>query len=299
MTVFMASQELLRSSYQQVRALLIRHYERRQPFSLIRVGDGESVIFDYRSSALHPDLFEHLNLWFGHKHPTPKQLSILRRQLNRACRSALILGIPTQRQRLIHPRYELTYQSLHSLHLPFKKQLLTDAAVHRFLQLSGDLMAILQNSPFLGVISSQPVADCVVKYFNPQDFFFRLIPGEHLQGSCGRLFSRSWIDQNGHLKLDPIRVPYRGAPFLVGGGLMGKILCNTIRQAGGIAIDIGSIFDGWCSNISRGYFSNYPACYYQLNHAFQMSLLPDEERFEKLLELVHQYESAPDSFSLR
>ena len=40
-------------------------------------------------------------------------------------------------------------------------------------------------------------------------------------------------------------VPFKGAVFLVGAGPFGKIYCHWIKQRGGIAIDIGSIFDSW------------------------------------------------------
>ena len=65
-----------------------------------------------------------------------------------------------------------------------------------------------------------------------------------------------WLDQNGFLKDLRFQPPYRGAPYLVGAGLMGKLICDQIRRAGGFAIDVGSIFDGWVENNSRSYFAN-------------------------------------------
>ena len=44
--------------------------------------------------------------------------------------------------------------------------------------------------------------------------------------------------------------PGGGALFLVGAGAFGKIYCQWIKERGGIAIDIGSIFDSW-ANIGR------------------------------------------------
>ena len=40
-------------------------------------------------------------------------------------------------------------------------------------------------------------------------------------------------------------VPEPGAIFLVAAGLLGKVYCARIHELGGIAIDIGSLADGW------------------------------------------------------
>ena len=53
-----------------------------------------------------------------------------------------------------------------------------------------------------------------------------------------------WLKNN-------IDVPYQGAIFLVGAGVLGKIYCDVIKEKGGIAIDIGAIFDAWANVKSR------------------------------------------------
>lgn len=44
-----------------------------------------------------------------------------------------------------------------------------------------------------------------------------------------------------------LKIPYPGALFLVGSGVFGKIYCEWIKQRGGIAIDVGSMFDSWAN----------------------------------------------------
>ena len=39
---------------------------------------------------------------------------------------------------------------------------------------------------------------------------------------------------------------------LVSAGMLGKIYCHWIKQAGGVAIDIGSAADHWCGYATRG-----------------------------------------------
>ena len=119
------------------------------------------------------------------------------------------------------------------------------AAVHRFLHLSGDLLACLRGSPFIGVVSSQPISGLVSRYFMPDELFVKRVPGEHsIDLTEPSSSSMEWMDQYGFLKDFRVSPPYRGAPYLVGAGLMGKLICDQIRRSGGFAIDVGSIFDG-------------------------------------------------------
>jgi hypothetical protein len=42
-----------------------------------------------------------------------------------------------------------------------------------------------------------------------------------------------------------------GTVVLVGAGLLGKIVAGEARRAGGIAVDVGSLFDAWCGLRTR------------------------------------------------
>ena len=46
--------------------------------------------------------------------------------------------------------------------------------------------------------------------------------------------------------------PCKGNPCLIGAGVIGKIYTNWMRDRGGIAFDIGSIFDEWAGRVTRG-----------------------------------------------
>ena len=48
-----------------------------------------------------------------------------------------------------------------------------------------------------------------------------------------------------------IVVPFPGALFLVGAGLLGKIYCHWIRQRGGVALDIGAMADAFAGFNTR------------------------------------------------
>ena len=290
-----------RHSYLEVREILASAINAKRSGSLLRIGDGESVILGYKPNLPNEDLSSHLHLWFGDTPPNSRQLLVLRDRLRLACRSATILGIPTLRQCNIHVRYKHSYQFLDQILRRRHKVIITDAAVHRFLHLSGDLLACLRGSPFIGLVTSQAIADLVSHYFIPDELFIKLIPGESPLESIEStsLSSKSWVDNCGFLKEFRINPPYRGAPYLVGAGLMGKLICDQIRRAGGFAIDIGSIFDCWAQVNSRAYFSSYPSHCYDLEHALHMSFLGSEERLHDFLSLATSHESAPESFRLQ
>ena len=48
------------------------------------------------------------------------------------------------------------------------------------------------------------------------------------------------------------------SPVLVGAGPLGKVYCNEVKLAGGVALDIGSIFDSWARRPTRGYLKSGP-----------------------------------------
>jgi hypothetical protein len=39
--------------------------------------------------------------------------------------------------------------------------------------------------------------------------------------------------------------------WLIAAGYLGKIYCDEVREAGGIALDVGSVVDGWCGKLTR------------------------------------------------
>jgi hypothetical protein len=45
-------------------------------------------------------------------------------------------------------------------------------------------------------------------------------------------------------------------PVLVGAGPLGKIYCDAVKHAGGVAIDIGSIMDAWAGRMTRSYMNS-------------------------------------------
>jgi hypothetical protein len=45
----------------------------------------------------------------------------------------------------------------------------------------------------------------------------------------------------------------RGRMVLIGAGYAGKVIVDEARRRGGVALDLGSIFDGWLGHHTRSY----------------------------------------------
>ena len=227
----MRSLESSRVSYAVTREVICAHIAERTPFSLIRIGDGESVILDWPELETRDDLGCHLELWFGTQEIESKILRKLKARLERACRKALVLGVPTTRQTKIHNRYKVSYSHMEVLlKNTSRRKIVCDAAVHRYMHLSGDIVAWLQKSEFIGLVTSCNIAGEIEQWLRPFTLASYRIPMER-RGKAESAISDYWWLPNTYESLRKrIYVPYRGAPFLVGGGLMGKLICEDIRQ---------------------------------------------------------------------
>ena len=78
-------------------------------------------------------------------------------------------------------------------------------------------------------------------------------------------------------------VGFPGMLYLVGGGLYGKLYCQLIRSQGGVALDLGSLFDAWLGIPSRP--NVYRSMFYgdSTTNSVPSGLILTEENMERLL----------------
>ena len=110
--------------------------------------------------------------------------------------------------------------------------------------------SFLNGLPFVGTVTCyEQLAPAIAAHFGIAQHASILIP---MQASIAPQMGRA----NGHLEqygaiLDQIRPPFEGAVYIVAAGHLGKSYCSTIKQRGGIAIDVGSVADAWMGIRSR------------------------------------------------
>lgn len=291
---------LERTAYETIRKVIRERYKDHSPFSMIRIGDGESVIFEWPRNRDSEELKRHMRMWFGVESLSDTEMKWLRRRLIEACRGALILGIPTEKQRELHKRYEISYSWMTRLNgqkRVFRNEsYIVDAAIHRLLHLSGDLVSITRGSRFIGLVGCRRAAGQVHKVIKPEIIYEYVIPSEISDGCLSGRTENQWLPDRYDLLRKCISVPFRGACFLVAGGVMGKLICQDIVKKGGSALDIGSVMDGWAGRVSREYFGRYDEDTYTLEASERCSEMDDRGRLDRLIEVLKERERYPESF---
>lgn len=218
------------------------------PFSLVRLGDGEGALMGYPSVTDRSAINRSFNVWFGHASFDESEAAFIAEKIRCSVKNADVVGIPREKQVKLHPYYGAVFKAMKHYELTHTETLYTDAAIHRYFQFCLLYRKLLSGKPFLGLVSSRDVGEKLKRTFNIHSIKQHLIKGEakfvgniktpHFPDSYNELFER-------------ISPPYRGAIYLVGAGGLRKSYCNIIKERGGIAIDIGALFDAWANVKSR------------------------------------------------
>jgi len=255
---------------------LRRRIERGEPFSFVRMSDGEGRFVAGARPALFPWL-EARNAramlaqiwmnWFGQDVDlaAPERLSALVDAFETAIRNAGLVG-RTSAAMYEHDRRHFGYRaalddwidrprSAASGSAPANAQYHTEALNALLLSRHDPFLAkLLAGQDFIGAISPHAgLAGRLALEIGATHHRDHVIPGET---RLGRAQERA--DRGAHFPMvfdrmmAEIAVPHRGACFVVAGGLLGKIYCERIRQLGGIALDIGAVADGWMGFNTRG-----------------------------------------------
>lgn len=229
----------------------------REPASLIRLGDGEFAVLGYGDMSPWSQTSQALHVWFGRDDFEPLLLEKLATQLRDAVRSATVVGLPRPSRQATDPFCAWVGTTFERFFLQTPAQIYTDCAVHRLWQMLLAYREILAGLPFLGIISSRDIGPHIGATFGVAHVEVYPVPSE--RSALGAFESiGSHFPQRFEQLCDTLTVPYRGAVFLVGAGALGKIYAEVIRQRGGIAIDVGSVLDGWASQATRGFLVQDP-----------------------------------------
>ena len=163
----------------------------------------------------------------------------LRDHLRQAIEHADVLGIPRHAQVRRDPRWAAVGVALAKLDV---EAVLTQTALHRLMSHALLFRPLLRDQPFVGLISCRDVRSEVRRLFGVRQTRWYGVRGEG--DKPGVIDTPHWPDGFNEIR-QTLEVPFPGALFIVGAGVFGKIYCHWIKQRGGIAIDIGSIFDSW------------------------------------------------------
>lgn len=239
-------------------ASMVREYvEAGEPLSVIRLGDGESRLMGWPEFTPAKVLHQSLYYWFGRADFADEDLTRMAKELRHAIRQADVIGIPQANQIRMSDGWANVMRYIEHYDLTGDDAQFCDASLHRNLQEQG-----LYENIMLGLgcevyaITCRDVGDALSWRFD--------VPIIHVpipeEGNTGRRPTSHWPKRYNELR-QYLAHPMKGKLVLIGAGVLGKIYAGWIKKSGGVALDVGSVFDGWAGVTSRSYISQQPKVY--------------------------------------
>ena len=234
-----------RMSVAELKVMLLEHVARRRPMSVIRFNDGEGKLVGCGTHYAHAELMQMLDRWFADNRLTLEQLRRLQDAVIEATLNADVVGSPDADWPAEFAKANAVLgdlagdRRLATVLVNFSQAMLLD----------GFLTTLLHRIGFVGLVSARDVRGVVKHLFDPAEIAWWRVPEQGIysyQANLPRHFPESF-----DFLCSRIEVPFIGALFLVGAGPCGKVYCDVIKRRGGIAIDIGSVFDVWAGRLTR------------------------------------------------
>ncbi len=256
----------------------------KTPLSLIRLGDGEGAWLSLspEDEAKFAPLYEAnrrktLKVWFGTDAPyESREFMASRGRLLKAVRDADVIGVPYG-LRIAHEYRVLGLNGVASCVNILRALDPADAGkgycsqdIHVDLHQSGFFPKLLGLPVDVGVVSCHPdLGYRLAKRWGARVTRMLIVPEEmgfaEVADGLSAITGISGLSEP-HFPLVYNRILEKllgGAGqarvWLVAAGYFGKIYCDAIRDGGGVALDVGSIVDGWCGNVTRPYLQSIAA----------------------------------------
>lgn len=216
----------------------------RRPLSLLRFGDGEAMFLGCPGYFQHAQKDQILWTWFGDRHLDPAALARLADDVVAGFRKADIVGIAGDGAAGVFKQTQATYSDLVGER---PETALTIPSIHAYLYQQDGLARILEAARRVRLVGPHPVENLVSTRYHVEVTGRHDIPMESA-------WATGAVPEHFPARYDELRhelAPEAGELYLVGAGICGKSYCAWIRRRGGIAIDIGSVFDCWAGKLTR------------------------------------------------
>ncbi|MEH3147236.1 MAG: tetratricopeptide repeat protein [Methylobacterium frigidaeris] len=258
---------------QAVAARIVEALRTRSGFSLIRCGDGEGafVFLGNTDEARHTHLYRYnrqdrARVWFaGTVDATAQPFLGQAFRLTDAIRDADIVGMPyTDWFRHEYKLLSMTGITALTNLLRLDRSpgaLSCTQLIHLELHSTKLLYEIMASQGRIGLISCHPeLPRMLTDRFNYEEIDYHHAPGEkghsHLL-SAEAIAGSHWPDRYEQI-MEALARPLEGRLYLVAAGVLGKFYCDRIKKSGGVAVDIGSIVDGWVGALTRPGWGHLP-----------------------------------------
>jgi tetratricopeptide (TPR) repeat protein len=255
--------------------IVMDHLENGQPFSFIRLGDGESNALEYETAFIdrfEADAAAREVIWWG-RSLDPTTRSHLARDVRTAIDRADGLGIPLRARLLRDVRLDrgsplsanrsgrgliaiLRMLERDAMEHTYSGRLLTSAHIHQDLERWNLYPDLFERAKEVVLISCHPGLPQKMQERFGVNIAKHIVmpPGDAMLEMQGRALPENELPpqslQRASAELDEWP---RGRLVLVGAGYAGKVVIDVARERGGIALDLGSIFDHWMGLNTRSY----------------------------------------------
>ncbi len=252
------------------------------PFSFVRIGDGEAACLPYEPSLAwlaKGDAIERERIWWD-KPLTPNQRKRTARLVFNATWSADCIGIPAAARYLreLRPGGDdnldrgLTGRGLRSILYSVERYetfrgagapapVFTSCHLHQDLErweLYAELLAGKREIVFVSCHAD--LADFAEQKFGARVAASLILPPDRVSAPAlkGRAADNRRLPDILDEVVDKMKSVPRGRLVLVGAGYLGKWLVDVARAEGGVALDVGSVFDYWLGLTTRSYLDLIP-----------------------------------------
>lgn len=215
-----------------------------EPFALIRLLDGEGRTLEGSDRSLDGAAF-----WDGHIEPlSSHEMEKFQGLFLAALKSADVLGLPNESM-VRNPYNRSVISHLDGTvisRIRRGEMTVADQTCHFQMQMAGSYERLLSGRDFVGVVAGRDLSPFLTQQLHAQQVAWHRVPGQARHDGLS-------LEPHYPVCFDRIRtelkVPYRGAVYVVAAGIVGKVYCAEIKRKGGVAIDIGAVADVWAGRM--------------------------------------------------
>lgn len=248
----------------ELSTVIINAVKAKHPFSMLRFGDGEYEICKHICGKADRDVFyARFARWFGKQEIPYQQMCGIADAVCQAFQGCDLVGIPCFREAYGYPKWIGVEGFMRDRNM-YPKPAFYFYDIYTLWRDFDTFKHILTGRKDLYTISSRDVAEGLQKRYKVHNVHQFLLCPEYFLWKGTDAGVAKFITEYKGSRHYPERyteimqwirdnAPLNGKLFLVGAGALGKIYCHEIRKCGGMALDIGAMFDGWAGVTTRPY----------------------------------------------
>lgn len=222
-----------------------------RPVSIVRAGDGEKIVLESNKdlAAYQLCIQSVMKRQMGYE-PIMSEVEEVRKNLIIAYSGADIVGLPMQKNLGELNKHWINVENVVKPLTKTNKFTSTDIGYD--LLYSGKLDEWLNGKKQINYISCRNIDDQIRAKYSTIIINSYIIEPEAKFTSTYKEGDKHYPDQFNKIEWWLDAANCSGVPCLVGAGVIGKIYCNWMRDRGGVAIDLGAVFDLWAGFSTRG-----------------------------------------------